>query len=361
MKKVKIPESKFKVGDRVKIVKSLVISSLVGNYATISRMYYEEGWKEAHIYKLDNLSKVQYGNPVFWFNEDDLELATAEKKEEPVKEAFGFKHGDLVVTHDLPTGVSSLTACRVVGYTKNSHIQYMIIEIPNCESALSIGKETAVQWEHLSGNKYWYVEPKHLTTISPSEISQTIVSHEIVGNTTYVTLSNGNKGIARCNPDDKFDAYIGLKLAAERAYDVKSEQELTYKLKFEVGKKYILNGTIYKGSIIEITSVDIYEGKIYYKIRTIKVGGTSNFRISAFEEDSPFGNSLKPYEEPQVKEVKRQAKVGEYIKLIKTVYDTPKAGDILKVDAIFNELVLVDDLAYYSYEYVVLENYKLSL
>ena len=40
-----------------------------------------------------------------------------------------------------------------------------------------------------------------------------------------------------------------------------------------------------------------------------------------------MGNSLKPYKEPQIKEVKRMPKVGEYIKLLGT-------GEICEVIAL---------------------------
>lgn len=148
MEKVKIPESKFKVGDRVKIVKSVFSSRLVGNYATICNVFYESVFKERHIYKLKNLSKFKNLNPYYWFDENDLEFASTKK--------------------------------------------------------INLNKKNDT----------------FTTPYEPYTPNKTIVSHEIIGNTTYVTLSNGDKGIARCNPEDKFDAYIGLKLAAERAYGV---------------------------------------------------------------------------------------------------------------------------------------------
>lgn len=46
----------------------------------------------------------------------------------------------------------------------------------------------------------------------------TIEMHIIRGNKTIVRLSNGKVGIARCNPQDSFDVYEGLRIAAARAY-----------------------------------------------------------------------------------------------------------------------------------------------
>lgn len=46
----------------------------------------------------------------------------------------------------------------------------------------------------------------------------TIEMHIIRGNKTVVRLSNGKVGVARCNPQDTFDVYEGLRIAAARAY-----------------------------------------------------------------------------------------------------------------------------------------------
>ena len=46
----------------------------------------------------------------------------------------------------------------------------------------------------------------------------TIEMHIIRGNKTVVRLSNGKVGVARCNPQDAFDVYEGLRIAAARAY-----------------------------------------------------------------------------------------------------------------------------------------------
>lgn len=46
----------------------------------------------------------------------------------------------------------------------------------------------------------------------------TIKMHIIRGNKTVVRLSNGKVGVAKCNPQDTFDVYEGLRIAAARAY-----------------------------------------------------------------------------------------------------------------------------------------------
>ena len=45
-----------------------------------------------------------------------------------------------------------------------------------------------------------------------------ITEHVIDGKKTIVKLSNGKVGIAKCSPDDEFDEYEGLRIAAARAY-----------------------------------------------------------------------------------------------------------------------------------------------
>lgn len=46
----------------------------------------------------------------------------------------------------------------------------------------------------------------------------TIEMHIIRGNKTIVRLSDGKVGVARCNPQDSFDVFEGLRIAAARAY-----------------------------------------------------------------------------------------------------------------------------------------------
>lgn len=61
---------------------------------------------------------------------------------------------------------------------------------------------------------YWY---PHMIDCKVDEPA-TIEMHIIRGNKTIVRLSNGKVGIARCNPQDSFDVYEGLRIATARAY-----------------------------------------------------------------------------------------------------------------------------------------------
>ena len=68
--------------------------------------------------------------------------------------------------------------------------------------------------EYGGGGWYWY---PHMIDCKVDEPA-TIEMHIIRGNKTIVRLSNGKVGIARCNPQDSFDVYEGLRIAAARAY-----------------------------------------------------------------------------------------------------------------------------------------------
>ena len=142
--------------------------------------------------------------------------------------------------------------------------------------------------------------------------------------------------------------------------------------KFEVGKRYKVNQYIYNegGNVIEITDII---GK-YCHYQTIAGKYIPGITATRFAIYSPFADYLTPYTEPiTVKEVQRQAKAGEYIKLIKNDYIFNEVGDILKVTSTDGIGVCVstenqprkDKICdarafpwYYSTnEYVVLENY----
>ena len=141
--------------------------------------------------------------------------------------------------------------------------------------------------------------------------------------------------------------------------------------KFKVGERYTVGNFMYHegGNIIEITE----KIGVWYHYKTI-IGTYNDISTPRFTADSPFAEYLTPYaEEKTVKEVERQAKVGEYIKLIKKDYDFNEVGDILKVtstdgmgvcvstenqphkDKIYSDCVF--PWYYINNEYIVLENY----
>ena len=101
--------------------------------------------------------------------------------------------------------------------------------------------------------------------------------------------------------------------------------------KFKVGERYKVSDYIFRegGNIIEIT--DKQGSRYYYKT----ISGTHTPDIStAFSEVSAFAECLTPYTaEKTVKEVKRTAKVGEYVKITGESYSDIDNGDICEVIA----------------------------
>lgn len=65
---------------------------------------------------------------------------------------------------------------------------------------------------------FWFPEMIDCKVDGKVDESATIEMHIIRGNKTVVRLSNGKVGIARCNPQDSFDVYEGLRIATARAY-----------------------------------------------------------------------------------------------------------------------------------------------
>ena len=61
---------------------------------------------------------------------------------------------------------------------------------------------------------YWHPHMIDRKVVEPA----TIEMHIVRGNKTVVRLSNGKVGVAKCNPQDTFDVYEGLRIATARAY-----------------------------------------------------------------------------------------------------------------------------------------------
>lgn len=83
----------------------------------------------------------------------------------------------------------------------------------------------------------------------------TVVMHLIRGNKTIVKLSNGKVGIAKCSPEDEFDVYEGLRIAAARAYG--KELFETEEIK-EVEKVKEVKRVACEGEYIKLTNPDQY-------------------------------------------------------------------------------------------------------
>lgn len=222
--------------------------------------------------------------------------------------------------------------------------------------------------------------------VTDTEPQPTIVEHLIKGNKVIVKLSNGKVGVAACSPEDKFDICEGLKLAIDRAYgkvpgfkkDKKKEPKNTEPKVKEVNrsakvgewikivKPYDTKGKYKKGDVLKVINTAWSEDA-----RT-EYDGIGNVGRKGFNyinrDEYVVLENYKP--EPEVKEVKRKAKVGEWVKIVYPYcplgYNT---GDILQVT---HETAITGDTNYirckiqlYPFvisirdtEYVVLENYK---
>lgn len=178
------------------------------------------------------------------------------------------------------------------------------------------------------------------------------------------------------------------------------------KRKFKVGERYKSGYFKYNGAVIEITEIN--DGTCFFKDVVGKTFGSKYFQVG-----SPFAANLEEIDETiviyrngnnvvaldkstgkkaeakcnpadefdfrtgaklafnrlmgedvkpdnGVREVKRKAKVGEYVKVVneKSVFNTYKNGDIFKVNYVTASGCICKNAGLWHEEYVVLENYK---
>jgi hypothetical protein len=186
-----------------------------------------------------------------------------------------------------------------------------------------------------------------------------------------------SKGVAKCNPKDKYWFDIGAQIALDRALCKTTYQTLCMLLDKENKPD--------KPNPSRIVKQDRYEvgGRVKFVDGAPLKNGTisdyetwANGRHYLIKEDALdcYWNpsAIEGKLVPAVREVHSRAKAGERIKLINQVYSFNQAGDILRVDGQYgNELVYVcginhprktDDTneqwVYATDEYVVLENYQ---
>lgn len=65
-----------------------------------------------------------------------------------------------------------------------------------------------------------------------------LINYTVSGNTVTITLPNGNIGVAKCHPKDKFSEYEGIRIALARAYGIEpptEEKAEKPKYEFEIG------------------------------------------------------------------------------------------------------------------------------
>lgn len=81
---------------------------------------------------------------------------------------------------------------------------------------ITLGSFVKMREDAHENNDGWWWSP-HMIDGKVDEPA-TIDMHIVRGNKTVVRLSNGKVGVAKCDPQDTFDVYEGLRIAAARAY-----------------------------------------------------------------------------------------------------------------------------------------------
>jgi hypothetical protein len=185
--------------------------------------------------------------------------------------------------------------------------------------------------EYKDGHCWWY-NPEAIEKICPDKL--------IFKGKETILIKDGKEYVSKCQDGDVYDKEKGVLLCLARANGVSYSDLRT-----------MIDAASYEPTDEQAKAVkDIAE--------RMKVFFEAGFKALK-ERDKA---SAKPEAEKTVKEVKRPAKVGEYIKLVDdgALYSFDKVGDIHKVRKLLGTLVYVEkhDHAYAIGDYVVLENYK---
>lgn len=207
-------------------------------------------------------------------------------------------------------------------------------EFINGHSGKSSGRE------YKDGHCWWY-NPEAIEKICPDKLI-------FKGNET-ILIKDGKEYVSKCADGDVYDKEKGLLLCLAKANGVSYED-----------LRKMIDGAEDKNKEMAV--------KIGACIKAMVEAGRKAWEgvdkeVKALKD---FNNAnVKPEAEKTVKEVKRPAKVGEYIKIVKAFYPIGgyKDGDILRVEKRFDfgvraiskagvECLPIDS------EYVVLENYK---
>ena len=182
--------------------------------------------------------------------------------------------------------------------------------------------------------------------------NETIVIYKKDNEVIALDKRKGKKAIAKCSPEDTFDFNIGAKLAFDRLMNGNKESITVEGMRKRL-KSYCAGRSCCNCKL---------KGKTYRCGRgtnfTIK-DDAGNYTMSDEEIKTAFnivfGNG--------VKEVKRRAKTGEYVKIVNAVlpFGNYKNGDILQIVGDTYGYVRYGHNpgeALYDYEYVVLEGYN---
>lgn len=184
-------------------------------------------------------------------------------------------------------------------------------------------------------------------------VNETIVIYSKDREVIALDKRTGKKAIAKCSPEDTFDFNIGAKLAFDRLMNGNKEN-ITIE---DMRKRLELYCSNRSCSDCKLKSPTCRCGCGAHFMTKDKAG---NYTMS----DEEIKDAYNIVFDTGVKEVKRHAKVGEYVKIVdaECLHGNYRNGDILKI---------IDDMGHvrYSYnpgeflydkEYAVLEGYKLE-
>lgn len=212
-------KTKFKVGDRVKVVKitgSQDKAEHVGKTLTVSFVLGDAGYK----YSLKGSNGLSSG---WYYSDEELELAKEERTYtgiellQAIKDG-AFKDGDRfkVYLKGFKVDVATISLSSIYDLTikseKKLNSRLMLSDIFNC-------KFTPIKKEPINlapENKSINV---NLTTVIKGEAL-------LKDNTITVILNDGSIGTSKCNPEDKFNEDLGLKIATTRAIKNQADKAL---------------------------------------------------------------------------------------------------------------------------------------
>lgn len=181
--------------------------------------------------------------------------------------------------------------------------------------------------------------------------NETIVIYRKDNEVVALDKRTGKKAIAKCSPEDTFDFNVGAKLAFDRLMNGNKESTIVEDMRKRL-KSYCRGRSCCNCKLKYPTS------RCWRGTNFMAKDAAGNYTMS----DEEIKHAFNIVFGTGIKEVKRRAKKGEYVKIVDAVssYGNYKNGDILKI---------VDDMVHVRYgykpveflydkEYVVLEGYK---
>ena len=247
-----------------------------------------------------------------------------------------FKEGDKVRVKKFKERPTSL---EIEG--KMDHLMGKVVKI-----------KSSTPW-----GEYKVYDPKHHCEWIFGEddlepVNETIVIYRKDREVIAVDKVTGDKAIAKCSPEDTFDFHVGAKLAFDRLMNGNKENITVEDMRNRL-KSYCIGRLC---------------GNCKLKYSTCRCGCGTHFMTkddagNYTMSDEKIKDAFNIVFGTGVKEVKRRAKVGEYVNIVNAVssHRNCKNGDILKIVDVSAKYVRygygIGEILYDT-EYVVLEGYK---